>query len=193
MGLPVGNQAIWTPNPVQGLTGDPGELTPVLAWRQTAPPSLTDGGAGGTSQGFAVLGTNWRRKKALASPGEGEWHSNRDTGQLFPTLTCYPTHGKKLAQRGDCKILQRCSVSPSPQLYRCLCIGGGNTPCGVSPHPQGARLALRLVRQGDGIHYPVGQPLLGDSLPFLLTSVADKELLRASKAPGAVHVYVQRS
>ncbi len=68
------------------------------------------------------------------------------------------------------------------------CMGGGNTPIGVSPHPQGARLALRLVRQGDGLHYPVGQPLFGDSLPFLLTSVGDKELLRASEAPGAVHV-----
>ncbi len=30
MGLPKGNQAIRTPSPVQGLTGDPGELTPVL-------------------------------------------------------------------------------------------------------------------------------------------------------------------
>ncbi len=38
-----------------------------------------------------------------------------------------------------------------------------------------------------------GQPLLGDSLPFLLTSVTDKELLRASEAPGAVHVYAQCS
>ncbi len=28
-------------------------------------------------------------------------------------------------------------------------IGGGNTPSGVSPHSQGERLALRLVRQGD--------------------------------------------
>ncbi len=35
-------------------------------------------------------------------------------------LTCYPTHGKKLAQRGDYKTSQRCLVSPSPQLYRCL-------------------------------------------------------------------------
>ncbi len=72
-------------------------------------------------------------------------------------------------------------------------MGGGNTPGGVSPHPQGARLALGLVRQDDGLHYPVGQPLFGDSLPFLLTSVADKELLRASDAPGAVHVYAQCS
>ncbi len=30
MGLPKGNQAIRTPSPLQGLTGDPGELTPVL-------------------------------------------------------------------------------------------------------------------------------------------------------------------
>ncbi len=36
-----------------------------------------------------------------------------------------------------------------------------------------SRLALGLVRQGVGIHYPVGQPLLGDSLPFLLTSVLE--------------------
>ncbi len=72
-------------------------------------------------------------------------------------------------------------------------MGGGNTPGGVSPHPQGARLALRQVRQGEGLHYPVGQPLFEDSLPFLLPSVADKELLRASDAPGAVHVYTQCS
>ncbi len=55
----------------------------------------------------------------LASSDEGERCSKRDTGQLFPPITCYPTHGKKLAQRGDCRILQRCSVLPSPQL-RCL-------------------------------------------------------------------------
>ncbi len=70
---------------------------------------------------------------------------------------------------------------------------GGKTLSGVSPHPQGARLALQLVRQGDGLHYPVGQPLFGDSLPFLQTSVAEKELLRVSEALGAVHVYAQCS
>ncbi len=46
------------------------------------------------------------------------------------------------------------------------------------PSPQGAWLALGLVCQGDGIHYPVAQPLLGDSLSFLLTSVTSKELGR---------------
>ncbi len=80
--------------------------------------------------------------------------------RLFPLITCYPTHGKKLAQRGDCRISQRCSVSPSPQLYRCL-VERHRAPThrrrqhsnGVSLHPQGARLALRLVRQGDGIQW----------------------------------------
>ncbi len=38
-------------------------------------------------------------------------------------------------------------------------MGGGNTPGGVSPHPQGEWLALRLECQGDGLHYPVGQPV----------------------------------
>ncbi len=72
-------------------------------------------------------------------------------------------------------------------------IRAGNTPSGVSPHPKRIQLALRLVRQGDGIHCPVGQPQLGNSLPFLLTSVANKELLRVPKSPGAVHVYAQCS
>ncbi len=70
-------------------------------------------------------------------------------------------------------------------------IGRGNIPCVVSPHLQGARLALQLVHQGDGILYPVGRPVLGDSLPFLLTSTADKELLGDSEALGAVHIFAQ--
>ncbi len=141
---------------------------------------------------------NWRRKQALVSPGEGEWRSKRDTGQFFPPLTCYPTHGKKLAQRGDCRISRRCSVSPSPQLYRCLperrrapTHRRRQHSVWSEPSPPWGTAHLGLVRQGDGIHYPVGQPLLGDSLPFLLTSVIDKELLRASEAPGVVHVYAQ--
>ncbi len=89
------------------------------AWRQTAPPSLTAGGAWRIPPGFTVRGTELGEKKTLVSPGEGEWRSKRDTGQFFPPIT-YPTHGKKLAQRGDCRILRRCSVSPSPQLCRCL-------------------------------------------------------------------------
>ncbi len=45
-------------------------------------------------------------------------------------------------------------------------MGGGNTPGGVSPHPQGARLALRLVRQGDGPNYPVGNLCLETAFLF---------------------------
>ncbi len=71
-------------------------------------------------------------------------------------------------------------------------MGGGNTPRGVSPHPQGARLALRLVRQGDGLHYPVGQPLLETAFPFCCCSEF-RVLFRASEAPGAVHVHAQCS
>ncbi len=143
---------------------------------------------------------NWRRKQALVSPGEGEWRSKHDTGQFFPPLTCYPTHGKKLAQRGDCRISRRCSVSPSPQLYRCLperrrapTHRRRQHSVWSEPSPPWGTARLGIGTPSDGIHYPVGQPLLGDSLPFLLTSVTDKELLRASEAPGAVHVYAQCS
>ncbi len=68
---------------------------------------------------FTIRETELEEKKVLVSPGEGEWHSKRDTGQFFPPIT-YPIHGKRLAQRRDCRILRRCSVSPSPQLCRCL-------------------------------------------------------------------------
>ncbi len=86
---------------------------------QTALPSLTAEGAWRIPPGFTIRGTELEEKKLLVSPGEGEWRIKRDTGQFFPPITCYPTHGKRLAQCGDCRILQRCSVSPSPQLCRC--------------------------------------------------------------------------
>ncbi len=41
--------------------------------------------------------------------------------------------------------------------------------------------AIQWNLQGDGIHYPVGHPLLGDGIPFLPASVTDKswsEVLR---------------
>ncbi len=176
MGLPEGNQAIQTPSPVQGLTGDPGELTPVLGlasdcsaqsdcwwcWRNGA-ASVTPASSSRQLPVTQHTGRNWL---------------NAETVESREGVRCRPT-------RSSTDVYQRGAVR---QRMR-----GGNIPCGVSPHPQGAWLALRLVRQGDGIHYPVCQPLLGDSLPFLLNSVADKKLLRASKAPGAVHVYAQCS
>ncbi len=184
---PKGNEAIRTPSPVQGLTGDPGELTPVLGL-------VSDCSAQSDCRGCLEDSTrvnhpgNWiGGEKGARIPGWGgmvqqAWHQ--------PDLPAYyllPNTREETAQQGDCRILWRLLVSPE----RCHALGGGNTPNEVSPHPQGARLALRLVCQGDGFHYPVGQPLFGDSLPFLLTSVAGKVLLRASEAPGAGHVYAQ--
>ncbi len=99
---------------------------------------------------------------------------NAETVESYEGVRCRPA-------RSSADVRQRGAVSQR--------MGGGNITSGVSSDPQGAWLALRLVRQGDRLHYPVGQPLFGDSLPFLLTSVADKELLRASEALGVVHVY----
>ncbi len=78
---------------------------------------------------------------------------NAETVESREGVRCRPA-------RSSTDVCQRGAV--------CQRIGGGNTPCGVSPHPHGA-------------------------LPFLLTTVTDKELLRASEAPGAVHVYAQCS
>ncbi len=85
---------------------------------------------------------------------------NAETVESCEGVRCHPA-------RSSADVCQRGAVHQR--------MGGGNTQSGVSPHSQGARLALRLVHQGDGLHYPVGQPLFGDSLPFLLTSVAEKK------------------
>ncbi len=152
---PKGNQAIRTPSPVQGLTGDLGELTPVLGLASDCSAQSDCRGCLEDSTRVLRPGElNWGRKKAVVYPGEGEWRSKHDTGQFFLPIT-YPTHGKKLPQRGDCRILRRCSVTPSPQLCRCL-----PKRCHAPTHgrrhgsPQGARLALRLVRSTKSLWSP---------------------------------------
>ncbi len=198
---PKGNQAIRTPSPVQGLTGDPGELTPVLglasdcsaqsdcrgcledSTRVHRPGNWTGGEKGACIPGWGGMAQQaWHRPVLLAhylfpNTREENW-LNAEIVESCEGVRCRPA-------RSSADVCQRGTVRQR--------MGGGNTPGGVSPHPQGARLTLWLVRQGDGLHYPVGQPLFGDSLPFLLPSVADKELLGASDAPGAGHVYAQCS
>ncbi len=70
-------------------------------------------------------------------------------------------------------ICQRGAMSQRP--------GGRHTSYRVRSQPERARHTLCLISQGDGIHYPVGHPLLGDGIPFLPASVTDKswsEVLR---------------
>ncbi len=117
---PKGNQAIRTPSPVQELTRDPGELTPVLGLASDCSAQSDCRGLGRFHQGSPSGELNWRRKKAPVSPGEGNGAASVTPASSSRPLTCYPTHGKKLAQRGECRILRMCSVLPSPQLCRCL-------------------------------------------------------------------------
>ncbi len=109
----------------------------------------------------------------LTSPGEEERRHKRDIGHLEETDSTRKLWNlTKVFGVAQSAALQISAISTVGQRIR-----GGDTPCRVSSHPQGAQLALGLVCQGEGIHYPVGQPLLGDSLPFLLTSIIEKELL----------------
>ncbi len=165
MGSPKGNQAIWTPSPVQGLTRDPGKLTLTLGLESDcSAQSDCRGCCRILNQGSLSGKLYWRRKKAIASPGEGEWRSKCDTGRSFLLITYYSTHGKKRLDSETVESRKSVQCRParsSTDVYQ--------------------RGTLGLVRQGDGIHYPVGQPLLGGSLPFLLSSIADKscsELLK---------------
>ncbi len=74
---------------------------------------------GGFHQGLPSGELNWRRKRRSYARVRGKaqqaWHR-----PILPPITCYPTHGKRLAQRGDCRILRRCWLSPSPRLCICL-------------------------------------------------------------------------
>jgi len=61
--------------------------------------------------------------------------------------------------------------TPRQELYSLF--GGAYYP--------GGHVYLGITHQDDGNHYAVGQPLLGNSLPFLLVSVKDQswsEVLR---------------
>ncbi len=60
-------------------------------------------------------------------------------------------------------------------------------------HAPLATHTLCLISQGDGIHYPVGHPLLGDGIPFLPASVTDKELVWGPEALRPVNVVSQCS
>ncbi len=192
---PEGNQAIRTSSPVRGLTGATGELTPVLGLASDCSAQSDCRGCledstrvhcpGNWTGGEKRRSYPWVRGNGAASvtPASSSrplltQHTGRNWLNAEIVKSCEGVRCRPACSSAD--VCQRGAVRQH--------MGGGNTPGGVSPHPQGARLALRLVRQGDGLQYPVGQPLFGDSLPFL-PSVADKELLRASDAPGAVHVY----
>ncbi len=67
-------------------------------------------------------------------------------------------------------------------------LGGRYTSRRVSSQPERARHTLCLISQGDGIHYPVGHPLLGDGIPFLPASMTDKELVWGPEALHPVNV-----
>ncbi len=124
---PEGNQAIRTPSPVQGLTGDPGDLTPVLGLASDCSAQSDCRGCLEDSTRVHHPG-NW-------TGGEKRRSYPRVRGNGAASVTPASSSRPLLTQHTgrDC---QRNAMRR------------GNTT-GVSPHPQGARLALRLVRQGN--------------------------------------------
>ncbi len=149
-----------------------GHLAQYRGWPETAPSSLTAGGAGGTPPGFAIQGTELEEEKRHSHPrvrGNGTasmtpasssrplpvtQHTGRNWLNVETVESCEDVRCRPARSSAD--VRQRGAVHQ--------CIGGGTTPSGVSPHSQGARLALRLVCQADGIHYPVGQPSISADL-----------------------------
>ncbi len=163
---PKGNQAIWTPSPVQGLTRDPGELTPVLGL-------ASDSSAQSDCRGCLEDSTRVHRPGNWTGGGKRRLYprvKGNGAASVTPASSSRPLPVTQRMVRNWLKTLESCE--------------------GVRFRP--ARSSADVCQRGAVEWTPsgVGQPLFGDSLPFLLTSVANKELLRA---PGAVHVYAQCS
>ncbi len=57
--------------------------------------------------------------------------------------------------------------------------GRCNTSSRVGSQPERAGHTLCLISQGDGVHYPVGHPLLGDGIPFCRPPWQIKSWLRS--------------
>ncbi len=144
---PEGNQAIRTPSPVQGLTGDPGELTPVLglasdcscrgcledSTRVHRPGNWTGGEKRRSyprvrGNGAASV-TPASSSRPLLTQHTGRNWINAETVESCEGVRCRPA-------RSSADVCQRGTVHQR--------MGGGNTPYGVSPHPQGARLASTI-------------------------------------------------
>ncbi len=149
---PEGNQAIRTPSPVQGLTGDPGDLTPVLG--RSLDCSAQSDCRGGLEDSTRVHRPgNW-------TGGEKRRSYPRVRGNGAASVTPASSSRPLLTQHTgrdwlNAEIVESCEgvwcrpARSSADVCQRNAMRRGNTPSGVSPHPQGARLALRLVRQGN--------------------------------------------
>ncbi len=107
MGLPRGEHQYW-------------------ARRQTAPPSLTAGGAWRNPPGFTIRGTELGEKKGARNP---RWGGMAQQAWHWPVLHAHylpNTREETGSTRSLLKNKQRGAVRQ--------CMGGGNTPGGVSPH-----------------------------------------------------------
>ncbi len=124
----------------------------------------------------------WLRSPSVLLPIWGE----NTGGNRFHTKAREPCkHVRGRPARSSTNICQRGATSQHA--------GGRHTSCRVSSQPERARHTLCLISQGDGVHYPVGHPLLGDGIPFLPASVADKELIWGPEALRPVNVVSQCS
>ncbi len=98
----------------------------------------------------------------------------------------YVRNPRSLVEGGRCRPA-RSSADVCQRGAMCQRMGGGNTPSGVSPHAQGARLALRLVRH---LHYPVGQAFVWRQ-PSLSADLRGRQ--RAAQSFWSVSTYMHNA
>ncbi len=146
---PKGNQAIRTPSPVQGLTGDPGELTPVLGLASDC--SVQSDCRGCLEDSTRVHRPGGRKRRSYPRVRGNGAASVTPASSSRPLLTQYTGRNwlnAKIVEscegvrcrpaRSSADVCQRGTVHQR--------MGGGNTP-GPSPLGGMARLATGMPRR----------------------------------------------
>ncbi len=158
---------IWDPSPLPVLMDSPSE-----AWRRTLRHVWLPRGRIGALQGLqyglsGVVSASRPEPEPLSASTRFEVRTQEETG--FHTKAIDLANVLGVAQPAALQI----SASEAPRSNA----QEEATPSRVGSQPERARHTPCLISQGDGIHYPVGHPLLGDGIPLLPASVTDKELV----------------
>jgi len=123
-----------------------------LTWRQMPLQCLTaERMLKELNSGFAKRGTHLKCKiGSHIPPLEGNGTVSETQRQFSYTLRVLPNTQEETSSTG--RLYYSMSTSEAPRQ----CSEGSNTLRGMRPHSKGARLAVGLVHQSDGLHYQNG-------------------------------------
>ncbi len=187
MGLPEGNQAIRTPSPIQGVTGDPGELTPELGlasyssaqsdcqgcWSNHHPENWTGGGKRRLypwvrGNGGASMTPASSSRQLPVTQHTGKNWLKAETLESREGVRCCPA-------RRSTDVCQRGAVRQR--------IGGGNTPVKGALTPRGHGLPWDWYAKAIAYTFQWAILCLETALPFCWPPWQTKSSLSSGCGP----------